>query len=160
MSTRRNQNIRQLVIPTRPPLFKFEGWALYKHDPTDKDSPLWVPLKLVHLDRAHLPRRRGAGQRAYWLYWGVDVARLRRSKYSRKLADAQPAVFAAITAWLATQATPAWLEGKIGADALAVARERMAVSRAKHAEHDRLRYEAAHAAALEEDAAWEALYNQ
>lgn len=155
---RRNKNIRRLVVPQRPPIFEFDGWALFKHPPTDKDSPLWIPLKLVHIARAHLPRRRGAGQRAYWLYWGVDAGRLRRSTYSRKLADVQPAVFEAITTWLSANATPAWAEAKYGVERITAERARLAVSTAKHAEHNARRLAAAHDAALEEDAAWNSLY--
>ena len=150
--------IRKLIVPTRPPLFKVSGWALYRHPSTEADSPLWITLKLVHVARAHMPRSRRGGHRAFWLYWGVDAQRFRRSKYSCWLAEEQPAVAKAVAAWLAAHANPAWAEAQLGAEQLAAERARLAVSSAKHAEFSALRLTAAHAAALEEDALWERLY--
>jgi hypothetical protein len=148
---RTSDSTRKLVVPSRPPLFKFQGWALYRHPSTPKDSPLWPTFKLVNLAKAGLPRQRGGGWRAFWLYWGVDPARLRRSKYSRRLLEDHPAVYQAVVAWLAAHATPAWAEAQLGAEQLKKERARLAVSMYQHAYHDRRRYDAAHAAALEED---------
>jgi hypothetical protein len=126
------------------------GWRIYRHPPTPADSPLWVCVKIMAPGR----RRRMGQLRAFWLYWGVDARRFRRSRHLFRFVDEQPAVAAAAERALAQLITPDLVELEIGTARMAVERARLLASRARRDEHDRARLEAAHAAALKENVAW------
>jgi hypothetical protein len=137
---------RRIIIPPADcKLLEIEGgWAVYRHPPTAADSPLWVCLKTIHVPAVTRRHRRGTN-RVFWLYWGIDEGRFRRSKHSRAFEAQQPAVFEATVRRLAELLTPGDVLRQLGEGGLEAERRRLANSRAVHQEHDRRR--AAEAAA-------------
>lgn len=139
------------VPPDANKITEILGWGVYRHPPTAADSPLWVCLKVINLGAVGGRHRRGR-LRAFWLYWGVDERRFRRSQHQRRFEQEQPAVYAATVARLPGLLTPGDVLLQLGGDAnaLAAERARLAHSRAVHEEHDRRRAEAAAERALDD----------
>lgn len=109
------------------------GWRIYQHPPTPADSPLWVCVKII----APPGRRRRMGQlRAFWLYWGVDARRFRRSKHLLRFEQEQPAVAAAAARALAQLITPEIVELELGTTRITAERARLLASSARRREHD------------------------
>lgn len=149
---------RKPVRPKDPPIVAVDGWAAYKHRYGRKDNQLWVPVKVVHVAALEGPKRRGT-RRTFWLYFGIDARRFRRSNDHRLFQEqAPPHVYEAVLAACAARFTPERFEQVAGAAALADQRAKLEQSTAKRLAHITARLEAAHAAALEEDALWRQLY--
>lgn len=147
--------------PTRPPgkpIVETAGWAVFQHRYGLKDNRLWIPVKVVHVEALGTPKRRGT-RRTFWLYWGFEARRFRRSNDHRLFQDtAPPEVYEAVVAACAARYTVERYIANFGAADLAAQRARLEQSTAKRVELTAARLEAAHAAALEEDALWERLY--
>jgi hypothetical protein len=109
-----------------------------------------VCLKVVNLAALGKRHRRGT-VRAFWLYWGIDDRRFRRSEHSRRFEREQPTVYSKLVAELQLRLLPGEAELRLGGPSqLAAERARLAVMRERHVEEDRRR-------AAEDDAALDAL---
>lgn len=122
---------------------------MFRHPPTAADSPLWPCLKIINLGAvgpSGKGHRRGVS-RVFWLYWGADERRFRRSEHQRRFEQEQPTVSRATVAHLAEipELRPEILVPS--PELLEIERARLFRSRTVHAEHDRRR--AAEAAAAE-----------
>jgi hypothetical protein len=149
---------RKPTRPPEPPIVEVDGWAAFKHRYGHKDNKLWIPVKVVHVAALGTPKRRGV-RRTFWLYWGFDAARFRRSNHSRLFEEqAPPAVVEAITAACAARFTVERLVAVAGEEVVAQERAKLTASTAKRIERTAARLEAAHAAALEENELWDRLY--
>lgn len=148
--------------PTRPPgaaIVEVEGWAAFQHKYGPKDSRLWIPVKVVHVETLKGPKRRGT-RRTFWLYWGFDAGRFRRSADSRLFEEqAPPDVVVAVVAACARRFTVEAYVRNFGTADLEAERARLTASTAKRLTLTAERLERAHAAALEEDSQWRALYS-
>lgn len=111
---------------------------MFRHPPTAADSPLWVCLKIVNVPALGKRHRRGQ-LRAYWLYWGVDDFRFRRSRHQRRFEQDHPTVYAATVRLLGEMFRPELL---LSPGELVAERRRLAHSRTVHHDHDRRRLEA------------------
>ena len=142
---------KKLTVPHENKIAELgNGWNLYRHvpGPNRVNSPLWVPVRVINPGR----RRRRGRLRGFWLYWGVDEGRFRRSQHQRRLADEQPAAYAAAVKACSTLLAPAVVEDHYTPTFMAEERARLARSKALHAQHNRTRMEMAHTAAQAEDA--------
>jgi hypothetical protein len=143
---------RRPVVPTKGLLDRYEGWALYRHPSTPRDSRLWPTLKVIHTAAIAGPKRRGVA-RVHWLYWGVDAGRFRHSRAERLFRTQAPQVYERFERACRSYFTAARAEDEIGGAApLAAERARLAGSGTKRGAHAAARMERAHAVALEEDA--------
>jgi hypothetical protein len=138
--------------PVGPPFWQADGWAAYQHPFTHKDNRLWVPVKVVHVAALEGPKRRGI-RRTFWLYFGFDAKRFRRSKDRRLFQEqAPPAVYEAVLAACCARYMIAAYEKCFGAADLAAQRAKLAASTAKRERLTAERLERDYVAALAEDA--------
>jgi hypothetical protein len=142
----------KLLVPSTGGIFKHGDWGLFFPPQAPGCSPLWPLLKVVNMKSPPPAKRRGVFN-AFWINWGVDARRWRHGSAQRQFGIQQPEVYAAMEQFCLDRLTADWAERRIGAEALAAARARLAEqSRIRAEMHEAAAMESKHAAALAEDA--------
>lgn len=151
----------KIVVPEKL-LTQVDKWALFQL--FTNSCPLWENLKLIQTDDQGKPLwapRRGE-QRTLRLSWGIDAGRFARSTDYVRFVVANPDTNRRLEQFCSRYFTVAKIEAALGKENVDKERarleERRTRWRANRTEQDDRNLTRAWNAALEEDAAWNALY--